>query len=148
MSEYPRITEIGTELAVPFVKAYALRWKLPIDTTGAENVEWWGAWYFQSLRAVVGIMSVLPAQLVELFPDDDALFVYGFYGDGSLHELRAIDALWRRLNKIPRALVGTIHLPNTKMYRTARKAGWQLRAVLPQHVARVMHKPAEQSWAV
>lgn len=138
----PRVTEIGSELAVPFITAYCLRWHLPFDAGGAENVQWWGAWWHFGLRAVLGLMPVLPHELREYFPEDDAIFVYGFYGDGSVHELRAISALWNRLNHIPGNLVGTIYLPNTRMYRTARKSGWQMRALIPKAAGRIMHRPA------
>lgn len=135
------VADIGTELALPFIVAYCNRWGLPYNIGGVENVQWWGAFDIQhnALRAVLGL-SVIPPMVREVLEDDADFFVYGIYGDETLGQERAIAALIRALHALPCTLVGTIFLPNEKMYHAMRRRGWQFAAVLPKGLAHVLRR--------
>jgi hypothetical protein len=109
----PKLTEIPGELAKPFIDAYVEKWNLDSNDDGFEEVQWYGAWLDSTLHAVVGLK-----------PDLEGLFVYGFYGDGSVHENRALLALSQVLDAVPFPLTGNIILPNEKMLAAAVKRQW------------------------
>jgi hypothetical protein len=117
------VTEIGTELAVPFMKEYAKRWGLPFNDDAIEGVQWIGAWYGGSLRAVAGIrdLSFLGA------PWSTWRYVYGFYTDGSSHQNVGAHAVGKALISLPWGLMGLIYFTNLRMIRTARRHGFNIR---------------------
>lgn len=139
----PLVTAIDVNMAVPFIVSYCAQFAIPCDTQGAENVNWWGAWYRNALRAVAGLMPTVPPVVAHALGDLDGneLFVYGIYGDGTQYEDRAVYAMIAEISALPNRLIGAILLPNQRMYRAARQRGWELQATLPCNLARVVARP-------
>lgn len=119
-SGHAEVTEIGTELAVPFMKEYAKRWGLPFNEDGIEGVQWIGAWYGGSLRAVAGIrdLSYLGGRWATW------RYVYGFYGDGGPHQNVGVHAIGKALIGLPFGLLGAVFFENLRMIRVARRHGF------------------------
>lgn len=113
------LSEIGTELALPFIKDYVRRRNLPLNLEAIEGVEWIGAWYAGSLRAVGGIRDLRDA-----FPT--WRYIYGFYGDGSARQNVGMHAIGKALLGLPWGLVGVIVFDNLSMIRVAKKHGFEI----------------------
>ena len=96
-SGHAEVSEIGTELAIPFMREYAKRWNLPFNDDALDGVEWLGAWYNGSLRAVGGIrdLSFLGGRWATW------RYVYGFYGDGGAHQNVGVHAIGKALVDLP-----------------------------------------------
>ena len=99
-------------MARPFVYDYCLRWGIPFDRDEkfeyGQAVLWVGAFYKSSLRAVIGLL------VDDCIPDE--LYIYGFYGDNTVHEKRPIRALVEFLFKLPyKKMYGFVHEKNQKM---------------------------------
>lgn len=130
----PFLSEISSELAKPFIEAYAEKWDLPVSDDGFDLVKWYGAWYKETLRGVFGLTA-----LPEL---NNSLFVYGIYGDGSLEEVRSIMTMFDFLDHLPIPLWGTVHMPNERMLAAATKRGWFINNENVDLCAYVIRKPA------
>lgn len=131
----PSVRQIGSELALPLIRAYCDRWHIPYSNTErADDVVWWGAFSDGALRAVMGIM---PSPI-----DATRLFVYGLYNDPTRASTRAVYTLLKCLDELPQALDGTIHLPNARMFRVSGKFGWCLRTFLPDNCGALLERPA------
>ena len=119
---HAEVTEIGTELAIPFMREYAKRWKLPFNEDGLEGVQWIGAWYGGSLRAVAGIrdLSYLGGRWATW------RYVYGFYGDGGPHQNVGVHAIGKALIGLPFGLLGAVYFENLRMIRVARRHGFTI----------------------
>jgi hypothetical protein len=121
-SGHAEVSEIGTELAVPFMREYAKRWDLPFNDEALEGVQWIGAWYNGSLRAVAGIrdLSFLGGRWATW------RYVYGFYGDGGTHQNVGVHAIGKALIGLPFGLLGVVYFENLRMIRVARRHGFAI----------------------
>lgn len=121
-SGHAEVSEIGTELAIPFMREYAKRWNLPFNDDALDGVEWLGAWYNGSLRAVGGIrdLSFLGGRWATW------RYVYGFYGDGGAHQNVGVHAIGKALVDLPFGLLGVVYFENLRMIRVARRHGFAI----------------------
>lgn len=119
---HAEVTEIGTELAVPFMRDYAKRWNLPFNDDAIDDVLWIGAWYQGSLRAVAGIrdLSYLGGRW------STWRYVYGFYGDGGPKQNVGVHAIGKALINLPYGLIGCVYFDNLRMIRIARRHGFSI----------------------
>ena len=127
------LTLIGKELAIPFVVDYTRRWNIAFSEDGSQNVQWVGAWDGPCLRAVLGLQDVEN--------EPEAVFVYGFYGDGSERAAKALSALAKALDKVPNTLYGQVYLPNLTMVRAAVRRGWKIVSTSVQHGRYYINRP-------
>lgn len=116
--EKPIVSRVPEEIARPFVYDYCTRWGIPFDRDEAmeygQAVLWVGAFYKGSLRAVIGLLAV------DEIPDE--VYIYGFYGDGTVSEKRPLRALIEFLFKLPyKHMFGFVHEKNSKMIDFWRK---------------------------
>lgn len=121
-SGHAEVSEIGAELAVPFMREYAKRWNMPFNDDALEGVEWIGAWYGGSLRAVAGIrdLSFLGGRW------STWRYIYGFYGDGGPHQNVGVHAVGKALVGLPFGLMGAVYFDNLRMIRVARRHGFTI----------------------
>jgi hypothetical protein len=110
--EKPIVVRITEDMARPFVYDYCQRWGIPFDRDEGmeygQAVLWVGSFYKGSLRAVIGLLAVDP------LPDE--VYIYGFYGDGTVSEKRPLRALVEFLFALPyKHMFGFVHEKNTKM---------------------------------
>lgn len=121
-SGHAEVSEIGTELAIPFMREYVKRWDLPFNEDAIDGVEWIGAWYNGSLRAVAGIrdLSFLGGRWATW------RYVYGFYGDGGPHQNVGVHAIGKALIGLPFGLMGVVYFENLRMIRVARRHGFAI----------------------
>ena len=95
-SGHADVSEIGAELAVPFMREYAKRWNMPFNDDALEGVERIGAWYGGSLRAVAGIRDLRFRRTWSMWR-----YIYGFYGDGGPHQNVGVHAVGKALVGLP-----------------------------------------------
>lgn len=108
------VSEIGPEVALPFVACACARRHIP-HNGGGEAMFWTGAFIRGQLRAVVGLASY----------GERGMIVSGIFSDGSVDEAKAVKMLAKRLSALPCDLIGTIILPNANEYRGMTRKGWQ-----------------------
>ena len=134
---HAQVCEIGAELAVPFMREYAKRWNLPFNDEALDGVQWIGAFYQGSLRAVAGIrdLSFLGGRWATW------RYVYGFYTDGSDKRNIGAHAIGKALISLPFGLLGCIFFENLRMIRVARRHGFSIRTEPDQSYVYVERPP-------
>jgi hypothetical protein len=113
----PVIVKIKSEDAKPFIRQYNIWSNSTVaDPEMANTCIWCGVEVKGVVRAVLGLQAI----------DDNEVFVWGMFGDGSatIDECIAGVYLMTVVNELPHKLQGAILPTNVDQIRRAEKNGW------------------------
>ena len=112
------VVRISAEQAKPFIRKYN-EWSgsTVADENEAEKILWCGIEIKGVVRTILGLQTI----------DDDTVFVWGMFGDGSgtIDEYIAAVHTMHIVNNLPYKLEGAILPSNQDQQRRATKNGWR-----------------------
>jgi hypothetical protein len=121
MADKPFLVQVNKATVEPFIEKYRNDWGMPYEPGQVlpwdKCILWWGAHYKGYIRAVIGFAKAdsLPT-----------VFVFGFFGDGSIHQAKCLLALSHMFYAIEGPKQGTCRLDNVVQLKMLLKRGWKI----------------------